>query len=543
VDTTASSTIGEPGEKDIYTFNGTAGQRLFLDGIADSGYKSLRLTSPSGVEILSGVPTSQDRDLLALSETGTYRVEVDAPTTSPEANKIGSYSFRFLDAGAAAPIALNAPAQTWTVGANQTRLLQFTGTAGQNLYFANGGGNWTLYGPGGITQNSGMSWGSYGPTNNTLKHYGGGDAELTLPSDGTYTIALNNANNPNSANYPFQIVTSDRTAAPVEIGNAVTGLIEKMGELDTYTFTGTVGQQLVVDSLVASDPYLRTKIFSPSGKEIYNQQTTAEQEPITLEEAGAYRVEINGDWRGTGNYSFRLLDTASTNHPSVSDLPFEPNQSGTLASARERQVYRFEGTEGQHLYFDLAGNWNPSNGTSWKLYGPGNQKIDSLSGVPAPDLEVKLPGDGTYTLIVGGSTNITAPESYQFKVVTPETTVSPLTLNSPVTNRINEPGERDIYKFNGKPGQRLFFDRITGDSNFTVKLFSPSDPTDTVLNDPNSPSINNYWWWSEFHPTWSSNLNADMTAPMFLEEAGEYHLYQFPKIVLQLRDGLFVNEH
>ncbi|TAE40439.1 MAG: DUF4114 domain-containing protein [Oscillatoriales cyanobacterium] len=522
--TPVNSTIGSPGEQDIYTFNGTAGQRLFFDGIADSGYKSLWLTSPSGVEILTGVPTSQDRDLFALSETGTYRVKVDAPTTSPEANKTGSYSFRFLDAGAASPIALDAPAQTWTVGANETRLLQFTGTAGQNVYFLNSsGGGWTLYGPGGITSNSGMSWGAYGPTNNTLKPYGGGDAELTLPSDGTYIIALNNANNPNSANYPFQIVTSDRTTTSIQLGNVVTGSIGKMGELDSYTFTGEVGQQLVVDSLVANNPSLRTKIFSPSGKKIYEQQAIAEQSPITLEEAGAYRVEIDGDWRSTGNYSFRLLDTASTNHPSVFNLPLDQNLSGILANAQERQVYRFQGTEGQHLYFDLAGNWNPSNGTKWELYGPGNQKIDSISGVPGPDLEVKLPGNGTYTLVIGGNTNITAPESYQFKVVTPETTVLPLTLSSTITSSISEPGERDIYKFKSKPGQRLFFDRIAGDSNFTVKLFSPSHPTDTVLNDPNSPSINEYWW-RTIVPTWDGRLDADMTAPMFLREAGEYHL-------------------
>ncbi|MGE5658131.1 MAG: hypothetical protein ACM37W_16130 [Actinomycetota bacterium] len=73
---------------------------------------------------------------------------------------------------------------------------------------------------------------------------------------------------------------------------------------------------------------------------MYQQQTTAEQKPITLEEAGAYRVEIDGDSRGTGSYSFRLLDTATTNHESVFDLPFDQNLSGTLPNAQQRQVYR-----------------------------------------------------------------------------------------------------------------------------------------------------------------------------------------------------------
>ncbi|MCC3595807.1 MULTISPECIES: putative Ig domain-containing protein [unclassified Microcoleus] len=506
--TPPNSTIGLPGEQDIYTFNGTAGQRLYFDGIADSGSKNVRLLSPSGVEVFPNISTSGDKDLFALLETGTYRAVVDTPTTASmfETTKTGAYSFRFLDASAATPIALDAPAQTWAVAANETRLLQFAGTTGQNVYFLNDGSNWTLYGPG----------------NSILKTNWPGDAELTLPTDGTYTVALVNPHN-SSVNYPFQAVTSDRTTAPIGLGNAVTGFIAKMGERDTYTFTGEVGQQLVVDSLVANNPSLTTKIFSPSGKNIYQQQATAEQKPITLGEAGVYRVEIDGDFRATGNYSFRLLDTASTNHPSVFDLRLDQNISGTLANARERQVYRFQGTEGQHLYFDLAGSWNPSNGTLWELYGPGNQKIDSISGVPGPDLEVKLPGNGTYTLVIGGNTNITAPESYQFKVVTPETTVFPLTLSSPITSSISEPGERDIYKFTGRPGQRVFFDRSLGNTNFTAKLFSPSVPTDTVLSDPNSGSINEYWGRS-IVPTWDGRLDADMTAPMFLRETGEYHL-------------------
>jgi RHS repeat-associated protein len=511
VGTTVSGTIGEPGEKDTYTFNGTAGQRLYFDGISDSGYKGVRLLSPSGVEVFPNTWANGNRDLFALLESGIYRVEVDVATvpSAPEANKTGPYSFRFLDAEAATPIALDAPAQTWTVPANETRLLQFTGSTGQNVYFLNDGSNWTLYGPG----------------NSILKTNWPSDAELTLPADGTYTAALINPHN-SSVNYSFQAVTSDRTITPISVGNAVTGSIAKMGELDTYTFSGAVGQQLVVDAL-AADSSLWMKIFSPSGKGIYGhetqgQQMSLEREPITLQEAGIYRVEIDGSSRGTGNYSFRLLDTAATNHPSVFDLPFDQNISGTLPNARERQVYRFEGTQGQHLYFDLAGSWNASNGTKWELYGPGNQKVGSLSGVPAPDLEVELPGDGTYTLVVGGNTNVTAPENYQFRVVTPETNVFPLTLGAPVTSSISEPGERDTYKFTGRPGQRVFFDRALGNTNITAKLFSPSLPTDTVLNDPNSGSINDSW--SGVVPVWSGSLNADTNAPIFLEEAGEYHL-------------------
>jgi RHS repeat-associated protein len=459
---TISGSISEAGEQDTYTFNGTAGKHLFFDSIT-SGQESIKLLSPSGLEIFNPFD-SKYKELFTLAESGTYRIIVDAPgeTTTPQ------YSFRFFDADVATLLS-SGSRQNITVAANQTQLYRFSGTALQNLYLENNyTGNqstWTLYGPGNQIITSADS---------------GADRELPLPASGTYILALNGAAS-GQTNYQFQVVASP-TSSTVATGYAAS--IGVMGEQDVYTFTGSVGQRMFFDNQAGIDA-LGVKIYSPSGAVIYNRKTTQEQEPFTLYEAGTYRVVFDGEGRSTGNYSFRLLDLASS-----TNLILNTNTSSSLYPASQAQLYKFTGTKGQQLYFDLFGDWNTNNGTGWAVYGPGNQLVASnfnkQSG--SSDLEVKLPGDGTYTLMIGGKTNATTTESFQFRVTTPQT----LTLGSTVPGSINAAGKQDIYTFNGTPGQRLFFDSLTGSSNIAAKLYSPNGVeviTWSTLTDSNQPLL------------------------------------------------------
>ncbi|MBF2067245.1 MAG: putative Ig domain-containing protein [Calothrix sp. C42_A2020_038] len=445
---TISGSISKAGEQDTYTFSGSAGQRLFFDGISDGASTSVRLISPSGIEIFN-LRSSENQELFTLAEAGTYRIVVDAPGTTT-----GNYSFRLLNA-AASTLTLGSTYPV-TVAANQTQLYTFSGTANQYLYFENNftgtQSTWTLYGPGNQIVTSNNS---------------GADRELALTASGNYVLALNGPIS-GQTNYQFRVIAPvSSTSSITSLSSGVGGSITQFGEQDTYTFTGSVGQRLILDNFTGTNS-IGYQIISPSGAVIYNRLSTAQQlEPFTLNEAGTYRVVIDGDGRSTGSYSFRLLDLASS-----TNLTLNTNISGVLSQASQAQLYRFTGTKGQNLYFDLFGEWNTNNGTGWALYGPGNQLVASnfnrQSG--SSDLEVKLPSDGTYTLMIDGRTNVTTAESFQFRVTTPQA----LTLGSTVPGSINAVGKQDIYTFDGTAGTRLFFDGLIGSSNITAKLFNPS---------------------------------------------------------------------
>jgi RHS repeat-associated protein len=469
---TISGSISEAGEQDIYTFSGTAGRRLFFDSIT-IGQESIKLLSPSGLEIFNPFD-SKYKELFTLTESGTYRIIVDAPgeTTTPQ------YSFRVLEADFVSSLT-SGSRQNVTVGANQTQLYRFSGTALQNLYLEN---NYT---------GAQSTWTLYGPGNQIITNADSGvDKELSLAASGTYILALNGAAS-GPTNYQFQAVATSTSPTSLTVGSTYSTSISVMGEQDTYTFTGSVGQRMFFDSLTGIDG-IGVKIYSPTDAIIYNRKTTEQLEPFTLNEAGTYRVVIDGEARTTGNYSFRLLDLASS-----TNLSLNTNTSGTLYGANQAQLYKFTGTKGQHLYFDLFGDWNTNNGTGWAVYGPGNQLVASNFNKQfgSSDLEVKLPGDGTYTLMIGGKTNVITTESFQFRVTTPQ----PLTLGSSVSGAISVAGKQDIYTFNGTPGQRLFFDSLIGSSNIVAKLYSPSGVEVT-----------------------SVSTLADSTQPLSLNESGNY---------------------
>lgn len=111
-----------------------------------------------------------------------------------------------------------------------------------------------------------------------------------------------------------------------------------------------------------------------------------------------------------------------------------------------------------------------------------------------------MPGDGTYTLVVRGSINVTTEESYEFQVVAPETLTTRMTLGESVSTAISQAGEQDIYNFSGTTGQRLFFDQLTGSDQITAQLYSPSGAL--VFNGKTN----------------------DSDAPFFLRETGDYRL-------------------
>src|SRR5206468_3744744 len=112
-----------PGERDFFTFAGTAGQRLYYDAL-DRDFESIsaRLISPTGT-ILWDVNHSADRDPFTLTQTGTYTLVLDG-----NAETIGDYSFRMLDLSAATPMNLTMPLTGSLSPRSRTDAYQFNGT-------------------------------------------------------------------------------------------------------------------------------------------------------------------------------------------------------------------------------------------------------------------------------------------------------------------------------------------------------------------------------------------------------------------------------
>ncbi|KYC37632.1 hypothetical protein WA1_39915 [Scytonema hofmannii PCC 7110] len=184
--------------------------------------------------------------------------------------------------------------------------------------------------------------------------------------------------------YKLRIVTPEFVTTPLTLNQKVNGNISKLGENDTYTFSGTVSQQLYFDALNTNDPNFTVRLYTPSGLELYNGSIQNDRGPdtvinyfgifpgFTLTETGTYRLVVDGNREATGDYNFRVL-----NYSDAFELTFENNATqlttGSFGSDRkETDIYRFSGTQGQSIYIDNIGG---SYDDYWTLYGPGGQVV------------------------------------------------------------------------------------------------------------------------------------------------------------------------
>ncbi len=73
-------TIGELGEEQIFTFEGTIGDRILFDSLdTDSPFENItyRVVGPNGETIINNTFHTNDAVPVTLTETGTYQVIID----------------------------------------------------------------------------------------------------------------------------------------------------------------------------------------------------------------------------------------------------------------------------------------------------------------------------------------------------------------------------------------------------------------------------------------------------------------------------------
>ncbi|WP_293313893.1 putative Ig domain-containing protein [Microcoleus sp. PH2017_08_TRC_O_A] len=459
--------LKEKGETDYYTFTGEVGQRIYFDRLfqntTDAWSHTAKIISPSGTEVLNRYfAYGDDPDPITLKQSGTYRIEIDAT-----GENTGTYSFSILDLSSSTPVTPDTNVSDTLTPGQETHLYKFAGLKNQRLYFDTPGGtantNWTLYDSG----NNVVPGGN--PSQNT-------DMEVVLLNTGTYTLAIEGYNGTNPVNYSFKVITPDVNSGTLAFNTAVSGSISEKGEQDVYTFTGTKGQRVFLDTLMETPNNLAT-LVSPSGTKVINSSPMYAdyywRNPVILPESGTYSLTVDGSGESTDSYSFRLLDVSAA--PVLQKDAPSPT-SGTL-NPGSIQFHQFTGSLGDRVYFDSQ---ETSPNTNWQLYNSNNDKLAEVA--LSSDFEQVLPGDGTYYLMLRGENS--TPVSYKIQLVTTTSPPTSLALNAPVTSSISKLGEQDVYTFTGTVGQTLYFDPRTGNSNIAVNIQSPSGKV--LLNNGNT---------------------------------------------------------
>lgn len=125
--------------------------------------------------------------------------------------------------------------------------------------------------------------------------------------------------------------------------------------------------------------------------------------------AGDYTFTVDGNGAATGGYAFRLIDQAS-----AQPLAFGQDVSGTLRPGDTAQLYRFDASAGDAVFFQRLGasGFNPS----WRLVDPFGREVFGRTGMSDRD-PATLAVSGAYTLIVDGDYgNYDQASAYSFRL-------------------------------------------------------------------------------------------------------------------------------
>jgi RHS repeat-associated protein len=451
-----SDAIAIKGDQRYYTFEGKAGQRLYLDSQTKTAGFKIRITDPVGRNITGDFDTASadDRDNIILSETGTYTLTVD-----PTGEATGEYRFKLMEYGDRAtmptPITLNLANPSVTVtgtyddtNKREADFYRFTSSGKQNIFVD------------AITGDGNNYWGIYKPNGENLvwgRLYE--DKDVYLDAAGQYTLVMWGGGVANNSYEVSLNLTGDQTTA-YTLGNTTNSNLSVKGENDIYTFAGNAGQMLFFDALIGNTD-IKARLYSPSGALISDRDTNADWSPLLLGENGEYRLVIDGLGATIGNYSFALNDRTAT-----TAIALDTTTTAQLNPGNQLDLYRINGITGKLLKFDLAAStWV---GANWVLYDPSGVAI-SAPATSSPDFSLALGATGTYTLAIAGTS--ANPVDYSFTVtdLTPAA-VTKSGFNTIYSGSFDTANEVDEFTFNANAGTVLWYDSLGTTSEWRARM-------------------------------------------------------------------------
>lgn len=296
-------TLTVPGQRALYTFNGTAGQwvNLGLTGVSIAS-STLSMLKPDGTKLASTTigPSGGSLDpATALPETGTYTIVVD-----PVSNHTGSMTLA-LSSPVTGTIALDgAPVTVSLNKPGKTARYTFNGHAGQ----------WVSLGltSVGLTSSSIALLGEDGTTlASTAVGTAGGGLEIPnpLPTTGPYTVLVR-PGGPYTGNMTLTLSTEVSDSLKMNAASRQI-MISRPGQNGRYTFLGAANQQVTIKVTNNKLGNVTVNLYTPSGVLQAGATSSAASfnlNPVTLATTDTYTITINPAMTDTGSIHLQVTN-------------------------------------------------------------------------------------------------------------------------------------------------------------------------------------------------------------------------------------------
>ena len=158
--------------------------------------------------------------------------------------------------------------------------------------------------------------------------------DVTLPADGTYTIAVNAATSHVASTGNYVVAAYDVTAnvQSLNVNQTIAGTVTTPYSIDVWNFSAAANTQVQFDLLAESASGLAFTLTGPNGYSGFTNLTGSSM-LVTLPTAGTYTLTAQGTGGAVGDFSFQMAQTTQT--PLSLDTPYD----GTFAGSGQPQLF------------------------------------------------------------------------------------------------------------------------------------------------------------------------------------------------------------
>lgn len=318
-----SAVFDAPGEIRAFTFEGVAGETVYLENRYSTNTFEARLYGPSGA-LLKTQQLNADMPSLVLPTGGTYRIEFsfNGSVFDPYS---GSVAFRLWRVTTISSTLRLSDVMTGDIPGPAGRArFTFEAAAGEAYYFDKQDRNGD-FGQEGGNSTADFHWILRAPSSAIVFSSAWANAGTRImPENGTYTLEINGGYNRNDRLFQFQVWPSITSPVqPIARGVVVNGALSAPGVTNRYSFPATAGETIVVDAFsgVGDVQYL---LVSPSGTVLDGPQNDALTSGV-LAETGTFEVRVVDNFATTrhkrNRFSFAMdLAPLPLTAPASADL-------------------------------------------------------------------------------------------------------------------------------------------------------------------------------------------------------------------------------
>jgi hypothetical protein len=471
INATNSVTLSPSSLTVIRRFSGTAGQLITLDAVSWSrtDAKWLLIDPANQIVVEQSVNSNLGANLLRV--TGTYLVVVRGTVQDG-----APVNFQFRVRDGVTPLEFDA-VNSGNIGAGCTNTFTITASAGTPIYYdalmreGSSRIGMQIVEPCGeiiVNRNSGY-W-----RNEASYDYG----PVILPRSGTYTLRIIGNS---SGFYRFRVLNLWSNSTPIVFGATNNGTFTETNSTVVYRVDVQPGQRLYYDALVPGR-YVRALVWraTTSGASfVYSNNNCGDFWYRADTSETLYYMFSCNTMDPTTSYRFRIL--------SLDQLPVEqvnPNVtvSNFLADPYAVQIYRFEASTGQRIFFDFTSSL--SGRGYWQLYNPMSKKISTR--YLCSDYVLPWTVAGTYAIVISPWDSDEPPNvDFSFRLVPISCTITnALVFCQAYSNSVTAVGQEHWYLFTGCVGMRLYYDALLNTtSQIPVRLIAPDGAVVWMLSD------------------------------------------------------------